>query len=195
MIRALFGGSFDPVHNGHLAIVEHLLRSGTAEHVTVVPAALSPFKDGSSAAADQRLAMVQLAFAGRAGVTIDDREIRRQGRSYTIDTLRALVAEHPDDRWRLVIGADHLPLLAGWRSAADLVGLSEVVVMPRSGLRTELPDGADPARFILVDDFEEPVSSSAIRAMLAAGSVPAAELPAPVARHIREHALYGLQLP
>lgn len=195
MIRALFGGSFDPVHNGHLAIVEHLLGHGLARHVTVVPAALSPYKDGSSAAAEERLAMVRLAFADRAGVTVDDREIRREGRSYTIDTLRALVAEHPGDRWRLVIGADHLPRLAGWRAAADLVGLSEVVVMPRDGLRPQLPDEADPARFILVEDFDEPVSSSAIRAMLAAGSVPASGLPAPVVRHIREHGLYGLRRP
>ena len=58
-----------------------------------------------------------------------------------------------------MIGADHLPRLAGWRSAADLVGLSEVVVMPREGLRPQLPEDADPGRFILVEDFDEPVSS------------------------------------
>lgn len=192
MIRALFGGSFDPVHNGHLAVVRHLLAHGLADHVVVVPAALSPFKDGMTAPAEQRLAMARLAFGDESAVSVDDREVRRGGTSFTIDTLRSLAQEHPDDRWRLVIGADNAAGLARWREAAALADLAEVVVMPRGGADPAPAQGLGGARFLLVEDFDEPVSSTAIRAMLARGAVPDADLPPAVARHIRRCGLYGI---
>jgi nicotinate-nucleotide adenylyltransferase len=195
MIRALFGGSFDPVHNGHVAIVQHLLRRGLADRVVVVPAGLSPFKDGLTAVAAERLAMVRLAFADEPDVSVDDREIVRGGVSFTIDTLRALVAERPGDRWRLVIGADNAEGLSRWRESDALLALAEVVVMPRGGAAPAPADGLDPARFVLVEDFDEPVSSTAIRAMLARGAVPDADLPPAVARHIRRRGLYGIPSP
>ncbi|HPF70691.1 MAG TPA: nicotinate (nicotinamide) nucleotide adenylyltransferase [Candidatus Krumholzibacteria bacterium] len=192
MIRALFGGSFDPVHNGHVAIVAHLLARGLADRVTVVPAALSPHKAGGSAPGDARLAMTRLAFAGRTEVEVDPCELERPAPSYTVDTLEHLSARHPGDRWRLVIGADHAAGFAGWRSAARLWELAELVIMPRGGEAATAPPGVPPERCITVRDFDEPVSSSAIRAMLAAGRLPADALPAAVARHIRAHGLYGV---
>ncbi len=192
MIRALFGGSFDPVHNGHLAIVDHVLRRGLAERVVVVPTLLSPHKDGATAPAAERLAMVRLAFAGQAAVAVDPRETLRAGPSYTIDTLRELRAEHPADRWRLVVGADNLAGLPTWREAAELTRLAEVVVMPRAGSPTVLPAGVERGRFLVAEGFDEPVSATAIRAMLAAGRLPGDALPAAVARHIRAGGLYGI---
>ncbi len=193
MIRALFGGSFDPVHDGHVAVVDHVLAAGLAEAVTVVPARLSPHKDQVTAPAAERLALARLAFAGRSAVTVDDREIRRPGPSYTIDTLRELAAAHPGDRWRLVMGADNLAGLPTWREAAALARLAEIVVMPRAGAAAAaVPAGFARERFLLVDDFDEPVSSTAIRAMLAAGRLPAAGLPAAVAARIRARGLYGV---
>ena len=109
-----------------------------------------------------------------------------------MDTLADLAAAHPADAWRLVIGADNLDDFPRWREADRLQRLAEVVVMPRGGARPRLPAGADPARFILVDDFDEPVSSTGIRAMLAAGSLPTDALPAAVAAHIRARGLYGI---
>jgi len=195
MIRALFGGSFDPVHDGHLAVVDHVLAHGLAAAVTVVPARLSPHKDQVTAPAEERLALVRLAFAGRDAVTVDDRELRRPGPSYTVDTLRELAAAHPGDRWRLVIGADNLPGLPTWREAAALVDLAEVVVMPRGGAAAAAPAGLPGDRFLVAEDFDEPVSSTAIRAMLAAGKLPAAGLPAAVAARIRARGLYGVARP
>lgn len=192
MIRALFGGSFDPVHNGHVAVVDHLLRAGLAGHVHVVPARRSPHKRDEAADPDVRLELVRLAFAGRAGVTVDGRETRRPGPSYTVDTVRELAAEHPGDRWRLVIGADNLPDLRTWHEARELLRLAEVVVMPRGGARPRLPQGIDPARVLVAEGFDEPVSSTAIRAMLAAGKLPVDALPAAVASRIRAGGLYGI---
>ena len=192
MIRGLLGGSFDPVHNGHLAMVDHVLAHGLVDHVVVVPARLSPHKDADGAPIADRLAMVALAFAGRKRVTVDPRETTRDGPSYTVDTLRALAAEHPGDGWRLIIGADNLPGLPRWREAPAILALAEVVVLPRGGAEPRIPEGLDPARFRLASGFDEPVSSTGIRAMLAAGDLPARDLPAAVAAHIRAHGLYGL---
>ncbi|MFO7607740.1 MAG: nicotinate (nicotinamide) nucleotide adenylyltransferase [Candidatus Krumholzibacteriia bacterium] len=191
MIRALFGGSFDPVHNGHVAVVDHLLRTGLADHVHVVPARRSPHKGQDAADPAVRLELARLAFAGRPGVTVDDRETRRPGPSYTVDTVRELADEHPGDRWRLVIGADNLAGLGTWHEAEALLRLVEVVVMPRDGARPQLPLDIAPERVLLVDDFDEPVSSTAIRAMLAAGKLPVDALPAAVASRIRAGGLYG----
>lgn len=192
MIRALFGGSFDPVHNGHVAVVDHLLRAGLAGHVHVVPARLSPHKDADRAGPAARLELAALAFLDRPQVSVDDRETRRPGPSYTVDTLRELAAEHPDDPWRLVIGADNLPGLGTWHEAAELLRLAVVLVLPRGDARPHLPAGAAPERFIVVEDFDEPVSSTGIRAMLAAGRLPVDALPVAVARRIRARGLYGI---
>jgi nicotinate-nucleotide adenylyltransferase len=191
MIRGLLGGSFDPVHNGHVAMVAHVLARGLVDHVVVVPARLSPHKDATSAPPADRVAMAALAFAGRAQVTVDPRETRRGGPSYTVDTLRALVAEHPGDDWRLIIGADNLADLPRWRASDTLLTLAEVLVLQRGGAAPEVPRGCDAARFRFVADFDEPVSSTDIRAMLARGRLPVADLPAGVAAHIRQHGLYG----
>ena len=192
MIRGLFGGSFDPVHNGHVAMVDHVLARGLVDRVVVVPARLSPHKDTCSAQPADRLAMAALAFADRERVTVDPRETTRAGPSFTVDTLRELAAAHPGDGWRLIIGADNLAGLPGWRETQSLIALAEVVVLPRRGVAPRIPAGCDPERFLVVADFDEPVSSSDIRAMLAAGRLPAADLPAGVAAHIRAHGLYGL---
>jgi len=92
MIRAVLGGSFDPVHDGHVALATHLLHRGLADRLVVVPARISPHKNRVHAGADQRLAMVRLAFAHEPRVTVDDFEVNRPGPSFTVDTLRHLVA-------------------------------------------------------------------------------------------------------
>ena len=191
MICGLLGGSFDPVHNGHVALVDHVLASGLADRIVVVPARRSPLKEAASAPPPDRLAMTELAFAGRAHVVVDPRETRREGPSYTVDTLRALVAEHPGDSWRLIIGADNLADLPRWRDVSGLLALAEVLVLQRSGVAAGIPPGMNPNRFRFVTDFDEPVSSTAVRAMLARGKLPAADLPPGVAAHIRQHGLYG----
>jgi nicotinate-nucleotide adenylyltransferase len=190
VIRALLGGSFDPVHEGHLALVARILDGGLATRVTVAPALLSPHKETVHAAAAERLAMLRLAFAGDDRVEVDPRELDRPGPSYTVDTLRELVAEHPADTWRLVLGADNLAGFLTWREPAAILELATLLVFTRVGAATDLPDGVPAASVELVDDFDAPVSSRVIRAMLATGRDPVPGLPATVLAHIRDHGLY-----
>lgn len=199
MIRALFGGSFDPVHVGHLAMGRRVLAAGLADVVHVVPAWLSPHKEQAVAAPQHRLAMVRLAFAEADGFVIDEREIASGKSCYTVDTLSDLRAEFPADSWRLVIGGDNLADLPRWRQVPRLQSLAEIVVLARTG--QDLGEdavravGLDPQRVLRLPDFDHRVSSSAVRAMLSQGPVTAARLaregvPAAVAHYIVAHRLY-----
>lgn len=190
MIRALFGGSFDPVHAGHVAIVDLLLARGLADMVHVVPARQSPLKDPAcAAAARHRLAMLQLALAGRGGVLVDNRELFRPGPSYTVDTLAELNAGHPDACWRLVVGGDHARAFGHWRDPERLLSLAEVVVVSRGPLDVGSPLAG---RVRIIDDFDHPAAATDLRRELAAGRRPEASLlPAAVTDYIVTHRLYG----
>jgi len=193
VIRALLGGSFDPVHCGHVAIVDRLLADGLADHVHVVPAARSPHKDAAVAPAAARLAMVRLAMAGRRQVTVEDLEVVRGGASFTLDTLTALMARHAGDAWRLVIGSDNLPDLTAWREPAHLLTLAELLVVARQGWDGALPPIAGRRAVVVVDDFAHPASATAVRRELAAGRLPRELLPEAVADHILAAGLYGVR--
>lgn len=184
MIRAVFGGSFDPVHDGHLAMARAVLAAGLADRVCVVVAGRSPHKPSPAAAGAHRLAMVRLAFADWPAVDIADLELRRRGPSYTVDTLEALAAAHPGDVLRLVLGADQYRALPDWRRPERVRELAEPIVLARGG------DRAAPGAVHVLADFDAPVSSSAIRAMLAEGRRPDGLVPPPVARYIASHRLY-----
>lgn len=199
MVRALFGGSFDPVHDGHVALVNHVLQSGLAEVVHVVPAWRSPFKGRGAASPEARLAMVQLALADMPGAVVDPREVASGRSCPTLETVQALQAEYPRDSWQLLIGADNLADFPLWYGADRLQGLVTVVVFGRD--RVALSEaalrqaGLQAGRCLTVPDFSEPVSSTAVRAMLATGSRSVAALttggiPPVVARYIVAHQLY-----
>jgi nicotinate-nucleotide adenylyltransferase len=194
MLRAILGGSFDPVHLGHVAMARHLLDHELAEDLLVVPAWRSPHKYNNTATPADRLAMARMAFDGWDSVVVDDREIRRGCVSFTVDTLEELAAEFPDDRFRLVIGSDNLAGFSGWRSPGRIQELVEIIVYPRDGRSTLLPAiervGLDPRRLIPVTDFDHPVSSTTVRAMLARGILPDDQLPPSVAAYITARGLY-----
>lgn len=190
MIRAVLGGSFDPVHDGHVALTSHLLEQGLADRLVVVPARISPHKERTSAPAQDRLAMVRLAFADDPRVAVEECEVVRPGPSFTVDTLRHLVSLRPTDRWRLVIGADHLTTFATWRQTAAILEMARLLVFPRRGWPVVVPTELAAGRVQVVEDFDEPVSSSEIRAMLATGTDSVTGLPAPVLALIRARGLY-----
>lgn len=192
MIRAVLGGSFDPPHDGHVAMAHRVLADGLAARVHVVPAAVAPLKAAARASAPERLTMTELAFADLDAVRIERLELDRSGTSYTIDTVRELAGTHPADAWRLVLGADQLTQLAAWRNHGELLALAPAIVLARRGSSTATPDGVDPALVHAVVDFDTPVSSSDIRAILAEGRLPASGLAPAVAAHIRRRGLYGL---
>jgi len=190
VIRALLGGSFDPVHAGHVALAAHVLECGLADRLIVVPAWQSPWRGKPLASAADRLAMCRLAFAPVAAAEVDGREVLAARPVYAVETLAALAADRPGDRWRLVIGADHLATFSRWHEAARLLALAELVVVPRAGSDTDTPPDLPAGRILRAPPFDHPVSSSAVRAMLAAGGATGDLLPPAVAAYIDSHRLY-----
>ncbi len=192
----LFGGSFDPVHNGHLAAARRAREAGGLDEVVFIPAAVSPFKADRALAPDaDRLAMLRLAVAGEPGFSVSDFEIAKAGVSYTVDTARHFAAVWPGTRLVFILGADSLATLGQWREAGALADLCDFIALARPGWRTDRVPGSDAGtearlRVEIVADFAQDVSSTQIRRRLAAG-LPVDELvPPAVAAYIRERELY-----
>lgn len=130
----IFGGSFDPVHIGHLLIAETAAEAASLDQVRFVPNAKSPLKpNGPIASGKQRLEMTGLAISGNSRFEVDDIEIRREGTSYTVDTLQQLVSLHADWDLFLIIGADSLEQFSKWREPRRICELAIPLVVARAG--------------------------------------------------------------
>ncbi len=131
---ALYGGTFDPIHHGHLILAREALEQLGLERVVFVPAARSPFKPGvASTPAEVRLAMLRAAIAGEECFSVDDSEIARGGTSYTIDTVLASRERWPGAEIWWLIGEDHVGELSKWHRAQELCGLVKFAVFAREG--------------------------------------------------------------
>jgi nicotinate-nucleotide adenylyltransferase len=185
----LFGGSFDPVHHGHLLVAQAAREELQLNRLFFIPAAQSPFKpEAKPSAPNERLRLLRLALAGKDWCELDLQEIERGGVSYTIDTLRDYTRRFPGAELFYLIGADHVAQLPKWREAAELAGLARFVVIPRPGDA----DSPFPSPFQgqTLRGFPFGVSSSQIRARVKAG-LPIDHLtPAAVAEAIRSNQLY-----
>lgn len=185
----LFGGSFDPVHCGHLLVAQAACEELGLSRLFFVPAAQSPFKpENAPAPAVERLRLLRLALAGWTNCEIDDQEIRRGGTSFTIDTVRDYARRFPAAQIFNLIGADHVPTLPAWREAAELARLVEFVVIPRPGQ----PAAVFPAPFRgrQLTGFPLGVSSSQIRARIRAGLPVRGLVPDAVAEALSNSRLY-----
>ncbi|HSE28352.1 MAG TPA: nicotinate-nucleotide adenylyltransferase [Gemmatimonadales bacterium] len=184
----LFGGSFDPVHHGHLIVARAVAEAAGLAEVWFVPAREQPFKTGRhGAAAADRAAMLDLAIAGEPGFRVERLELERPGPSYTVDTLRALHAREPGRRFALLVGADAARELAQWREAAALPGLATLLVFARPG--AAMP--ADlPARTVVVEAPQVDISATAVRARVRAGRSVRYLVPDAVAGYVAAHRLY-----
>ena len=185
----IFGGSFDPVHCGHLLVAQAAMEELSLTRLFFIPAAQSPFKPQSAPApAHERLRLLRLALAGQTRYAIDEQEIQRGGTSFTIDTVRDYVARFPQSKLFYLIGADHVPTLPAWREADRLAELVEFVVIPRPGqLPAKFPS---PFRGRELEGFPLGVSSSAIRRRVKAGQSIQSLVPDAVAEAIRNSKLY-----
>jgi nicotinate-nucleotide adenylyltransferase len=186
---ALFGGSFDPVHTGHLLVAQAAREEVALDRLFFVPAAQSPFKpDRQPTPPHQRLRLLRLALAGCEWAEIDDQEIKRGGISYTIDTVKDYMVRFPRADLFYLIGADHAAQLHQWRAAEELARIVQFVVIPRPG-QHEMRLAA-PFRGQQLSGFPFAVSSSQIRARVREG-LPIEPMVAPsVAEAIRNNALY-----
>lgn len=184
----LFGGSFNPVHLGHLLIARAALEELALDRLFFIPAAQSPFKpDQRLAPGTERARLLRLALAGWTRGEIETHELERGGVSYTIDTVRAYAARFPGAELFWLIGADHLALLPRWREAEQLARLATFVVAARPG-----EDFAPPPNFRVHRLAGSPtaISASAVRARARAGQPLEPWVPGPVAEAIRNSGLY-----
>jgi nicotinate-nucleotide adenylyltransferase len=197
----LFGGSFDPPHQAHLALARAALAQLGLDRLLWLPAG-RPWQKARELAPDaDRLAMLRLLVAGQPRFAIDDRELHRAGPSYTIDTLRELRAERPRARLFLVVGQDQLAGLPSWRHWTELLEAATLAVAGRAGEHVAPPPEVA-ARAPRLERLEMPpmaVSSTAIRAHLAAGGTARELAPAmvspEVAGYIDSRRLYRTPVP
>jgi nicotinate-nucleotide adenylyltransferase len=199
----LFGGTFDPVHHGHLIVARALAEQRGFARITFVPAARPPHKAAATASPADRLEMLRLAIAGEALFDTCDLELYRTGPSYTIDTLRELRRQHgPATRVRWVIGADMLEDLPKWRSARDVLDEAGLVVIARppwdqrlDEVFASLSGHISPQQIQSLRDSLAPtplieISSTEIRHRVAAGQSIRYLVPEAVARYIEDRKLY-----
>jgi nicotinate-nucleotide adenylyltransferase len=129
---AVFGGTFDPVHLGHLIMAEQCRDQAALDQVWFVPAARPPHKlDRPLTPFERRVEMIQLAIAGNSAFRVEEMEKDRTGPSYTVDTLEELHRQHPDVSWHFLLGSDSLPEFLRWRQPQRIVALASLLVVAR----------------------------------------------------------------
>jgi nicotinate-nucleotide adenylyltransferase len=188
-VIGLFGGSFDPIHHGHLIVAQAVVEALELEELRFVPARIQPFKQaaGHGATPEQRAEMVRLAIAGAPGFTVETLELDRPGPSYTVDTLEALHAREPGREWVVLLGADAARELDLWHRAGDISRLARVAAFARPGAE------APPASRLVWRTLPVPavdISATEIRRRVRAGRPVRYWVPDAVAAYIAAHRLY-----
>lgn len=195
MRLGVFGGTFDPVHFGHLATVQAAASKFGLRRVIYVPARVSPLKTLPATDSRHRVAMLALALAGRPDCPIWLGELDREAPSYTVDTLRALSRENPGDELWLLLGTDTLAGFDRWREPEEIVRLARVAAFLRepfagSGLKVPpVPGLAN--RLEVFDAGSVKISATELRRDLERGVGAAGRVPGPVAEYITKQGLYG----
>jgi len=187
----VFGGTFDPVHNGHLAAAVNARRAVRLDRVLVVPARDPWQKQGRQLApADARLAMLEAAFEGVDGVEVSGLELDRPGPTYTSDTVKELKAQRPDDELFLIVGADAASDLATWDRPDVIRDLTTIVIVSRADIEEPGAPGPD----WRVEHVRIPplaISSTDLRRRAADGDPLEGLMPAAAIRCLRERGLYA----
>jgi nicotinate-nucleotide adenylyltransferase len=187
MRLGLFGGTFDPIHLGHLRAAENAREALALDAVAFVPAARSPFKDDPVSSGWDRYAMVALATAGHPGFEASERELERAGPSYTVDTVRALRRERPQDELFLIVGSDTVRDLPAWRESADILAHCSVLAVSRPG---EPRPASLPAGVTWVDGPGLAVSATDVRRRVKEGRSVRYLVPDAVADYVVKRRLY-----
>jgi nicotinate-nucleotide adenylyltransferase len=202
----VFGGTFDPIHYGHLRPAQEAVQQLALAELRFVPAAQPPHRPSPQASAAQRLAMVELAIRGLPALRVDDRELRRGGLSYTVLTLESLRAELGNTPLCLLIGADQFRSFETWHRWQEIPDLAHLVVLNRPGAtsgslpawaRTRACDDfgvlrvAPAGRLAFLSVSPQDISATRIRAALARGESVQGLLPEVVLDYIRTNQVYG----
>ena len=197
----VLGGTFDPIHLGHLAIAEEVRARLDLAEIIFIPTGLPWLRASSpSAAAEHRVQMVRLAIANKPYFKLSTLEIERAGPSYSVDTIAELQEQLGDkDKLFFILGYDSLATLPQWREPAQLIKMCRLVAVPRPGysapdlkkLEAKIP--ALSQRVILLEKPEIDISAREIRNRVAHGLSVRRLVPEPVDRYIKQHRLYMAQ--
>jgi len=192
----MLGGTFDPIHVGHIAAARVAMECARLDRVLFIPSATPPHRGPAEADAAERLEMSRLAVGDETRFEVSDVEVRRGGRSFTSDTVRELKSAHPHDELFLILGWDAARLFSTWHEPDQIRADASVIVVGRP--RTQAPTvadlraaGLDPERTVLCLGGTPDISGSELRESLARGEPVGDCLPPAVERYIAEHGLYG----
>ena len=187
----ILGGTFNPIHLGHLFIAQDALEQCRLERVLFVPTAMPPHKPlAGKISAAHRLRMLKLAIAGNERFAVDDLEIRRGGKSYSVETLTELQCRQPAVDFYFIIGADSLAELHLWRNVEQLVKLCRFLVFARPGYTAKPAAGLAGLRYKLFSTHPAEISSQEIRARVARGRSIRYLVPDSVRQYIERQHLY-----
>lgn len=197
----LLGGSFDPIHEAHLALARCARAELDLDAVWLLPAGRPWQREPLGATSAQRWTMLELAIAGEAGLQGCDVELRRAGPTYTVDTLRELTAAHPDADFTFILGADQLARLPSWHAWRTVVTLADLAVAqrpdcaagPSPEVAQALADGGHRLHRLAMPEID--VSATAVRERAAAGSALTGLVPEAVARYIESQHIYSPEPP
>jgi nicotinate-nucleotide adenylyltransferase len=183
----LLGGSFDPVHHGHLIVARVAYEALGLELLRFLPARQQPFKQGRHRSSpEDRAEMLALAIASERGFELDRQELDRPGPSYTVDTLRALRSREPNADFVLLLGADAARDLSAWREVDRIFELARVVVFARA--EVAIPERQPALQSIQVPTID--ISATEVRRRVSRGQPIRYWVPDPVAEYISRHRLY-----
>jgi len=181
----ILGGTFDPVHNAHLAMARAALEHLKLDQVLFIPTGTTRYRNPALASGEHRVAMLQLGLQGNAKYRVDERELQPGASGYTVDTLKALHAERGDAQLYLLIGADQYAKLASWHRPEEVKRLAKIAVFERPGIDLKDEDGVERIPMPAM-----PISASEIRERAKRGEDLSRLVPPAVANYIARHRLY-----
>lgn len=192
----IVGGTFDPIHLGHIAMAEAGADCARLDQVWLIPAEVPPHRPPAVAPAADRLEMCRLAAAGHSRLEVSDIELSRGGPSYTVDTLQQLRRERPGDELYLLLGWDAAREIRAWWAPDEVMRLARLVIVTRPGYAAPTVDdvasaGIDPARAVLCDAHTPNVESSDVRRLIEEGASLRGLVDPAVESYLRRRGLYA----
>ncbi len=183
----ILGGTFNPIHYGHLILGEQVLGQLKLDRVIFVPTFIPPHKSSKDViGSHDRLNMIKLAVSGNSRFTVSDLEMRRKGMSYTVDTLRQIKSKYPSSELFFICGSDLVSEIPKWKDVGEIYKLARFVLVKRPGFGKRLSGRP----FLKIDVAQVDISSSLIRALVKSGRSIRYLTPANVVRYIEARRLY-----